>query len=324
MILSEHSIIAGFSFGDTRMKTKTSYYKIDQALPPRHWYQKRVGWFGKSLLAIVVMSMISAGSYGYIMNHNTVKQLAAQTTAPEKLRKVTAPISSDVENIIDVQFVLDKWAKQHSGETWSVTARSIDGPKFEAHLNQDKVYESASLKHLLVTLPLYQQIPAEQHKRIRLDSGKTMATCVNLMIRLAEPTCGKQVSDYIDYRKAGDALKKAGLIKTTLEGDKARTSSADMATFLGDMNSGNWQKNARDAVLKSLREQHLRTGIPRACPGCVVANEASESSAVHDVAIVQYSGGTYVLSIFTKDGSIDQISELTGKIQQKIIDTLSN
>jgi hypothetical protein len=306
------------------MKTKTPYYRIDQALPPRHWYQKRVGWFGKTFLTIVTLSMIGAGSYGYVMNRSTFGQLAAQTSAPNKLRKVTTPISSDIENIIDVQYVLDKWAEEHPGETWSVSARGLEGPTFVAHLNQDKSYESTSIKHLLMTLPLYEQIPAEQHKSIKLESGKTMATCVNLMIRLGNTTCGTQVSEYIDYRKAADTLKKIGLTKTTIEGSKARTTAADVTTFLANVHSGNMQKNARDALVKSLREQRIRNGIPAACPGCVIANEASGNSATHDVAIIQYNGGTYVLSIFTKDGSIDQMSELAGKIQQKILDTLSD
>lgn len=307
------------------MKTKITYYKIDQTLPPRHWYRKRVGWFGKSFLAILALSMFGASSYGYVMNRNMVKQLAAQTTAHDKLKKVTTqPISTDAENIIDVQFVLDRWSKEHPGETWSVSARSLDGAKFEAHLNQDKTYESTSLKNLIMTLPLFEQVPAEQHKNIKLESGKTMATCVNLMIRLGNTTCGTQVSEYIDYRKAADTLKKAGLNKTTFEDSKVRTTAADTVTLLAHINGGGMQKNSRDAVIKSLREQQLRVGIPTACPGCVVANEASENSATHDVAIVQYRGGTYVLSIFTKEGSIDQISELAGKIQQKIIDTAAD
>lgn len=305
------------------MKTKTTQYKINQTLPPRHWYQKRVGWFGKSFLAIVMLSVMGAGSYGYVVNRNTFGQLAAQTSTP-KLKKVTNPISSDVENIIDVQYVLDKWAKDHQGETWSVAARSLEGPKFEAHLNRSQSYESTSLKHLLMTLPLYEQIPAEQHQNIKLDSGKTMAACVNLMIRLGNTTCGTKVSEYIDYRKAGNTLKKAGLTKTTIEGDKAQTTAEDVTTFLAHINGGNLQKNARETLIKSLREQHLRSGIPASCPGCVIANEASKNSATHDVAIIQYSGGTYILSIFTKDGSVDQISELAGRIQQKIIDTQAN
>jgi hypothetical protein len=302
----------------------SNYYKIDQPLPPRHWYQKRVGWFGKTFLAIVTLSMVGASSYGYVMNRSTVKQLAAQTSTPTKLKKVTKLISSGAENIIDVQSVLDTWAKDHPTETWSITARSLDGPKFEAHLNQGKSYESASIKHLLMTLPLYEQIPAEQHKSIKLDSGKTMAACVNLMIRLGNTTCGVQVSDYIDYSKAGEVLKKAGLTKTTLEGDLAHTTAEDVATFLATINEGVLRKNAHDALIKSLREQHLRSGIPAACPGCVVANEASGSGTAHDVAIVQYNSGTYVLSIFTKDGSMGQINELAGRIQQKIIDILSH
>jgi hypothetical protein len=267
---------------------------------------------------------MGASLYGYVMNQNTVKNLAAQTTARETLKKVTDPITSDVENIIDVQYILDKWAKDHPGETWSATARSIDGSKFEAHLNQDKTYESTSLKYLLMTVPLYEQVPAEQHKGIKLESGKTMATCVNLMIRLADSSCGTQVSEYVDFRKAGDSLKKAGLSKTTFDGDKTRTTADDVATFLVAVNGGKLHKNAHDALLRSLREQHQRAGIPAGCPGCLVANEASENGVVHDVAIVQYSGGTYVLSVFAKNGSLSQISELAGKIQQKIIDTSAN
>jgi hypothetical protein len=175
-----------------------------------------------------------------------------------------------------------------------------------------------------MTVPLYEQIPAEQHKNIKLDSGKTMASCVNLMIRLADPTCAGLVSEYLDYGKAQNNLKKIGLSKTTLEPDNVRTTSDDMATLLTAVNNGVLPKNARDAVLKALREQYLRTGIPSGCPGCVIANEASQNGVVHDVAIVQYRGGSYALSVFTEDGSLQQVGELAGKIQQKIIDTTVN
>lgn len=303
------------------MKTKTSHYIIGQSLPPRHWYQKQVGWFGKGMVALLALTVISGGLYGKVMQQQNSAVLASQTSGLEKLHKTTQPLSSNNENIIDVQFVLDKWAKEKQGETWSITARSIEGPKFHAELQGDISYESTSAGQLLLTLPLFAQVPAEQHANIKLDSGKSMASCVNLMIRLGDTACGSEIAGYIDFRKIDSVMKKAGIKKTSFSGTKVKTTSDDMATFLVNVHGDTLQKNAKDSVLKSLREQHLRSGIPYACPGCVVANEASDTGTAHDVAIVQYSRGTYVLSIFTKNGSLTDISELTGRIQQKIIDT---
>ncbi len=306
------------------MKTKTTYYKIGQSLPPRHWYQRRVGWFGKSMVAVMALVVIGGGAYGKFMLHEESKVRASQSSRLEKLNKTTPVLSSSNENIIDVQFVLDRWAKERSGETWSVSARSIDGAKFQAQINGDKSYESVTAGQLLLTLPLFSQIPAEQHKGIQLSSGKKMEACVNLMIRLGDTDCGNQVAGYIDFRKVDGVLQKNGIKKTSFTGTKARTTADDMAAFMAVLQGGVLQKNAQDVVLKSLREQRIRSGIPAACPGCVIANEASESSSVHDVAIIQYNGGSYVLSIFTKDGSLADIAELSGRIQQKIIDTAAH
>lgn len=305
------------------MKTKTPYYKIGQSLPPRHWYQRRVGWFSKAMVAVLALVVVGGGVYGQVILRQNAQTLAAQTRGLEKVRKDVQPLSSDVENIVDVQFVLDKWAKAHAGQTWSVTARSLDGPRFDARINGDKLYESKTAGQLAMTLPLFTQIPAEQHKGIKLDSGKTMASCVNLMIRLGDTACGKEVSKYVDYRKVDGVFKKAGLAKTTLDSNKTQTTSDDMAALLASIRGDILPKGARDAVLKALREQQTRSGVPMACPGCLVANEATDTAGVHDVAIVEYSGGSYVLSVFTKDGSLADISELAGRIQQKILDTIS-
>lgn len=299
---------------------KSVYYKIGQNLPPRHWYQKPVGWFGKGMALLMALTVLGVGAYDKVMQQGSTVR-ASQSERLEKLHKATQPLSSSTENIIDVQFVLDKWAKEKQGETWSVTARSIDGPKIQAHIQGEKSYESTSVGQLLLTLPLFSQIPAEQHANIKLDSGKTMATCVNLMVRLGDTDCGNEVAGYVDFRKVDSVLQKVGIKKTSFTGTKARTTSDDVAAFLAAVQGDTLQKGARDAVLKSLREQQVRTGIPAACPGCLIANEASDTGVVHDAAIVQYAGGTYVLSIFTKDGSLADISELAGRIQQKIIDT---
>ena len=91
---------------------KAAYYRVDQMLPPRHWYQKSVGWFGKLLVGIFVISLSGAGVYGYILTQASVKSLSAEVANPNRLKKVSESIEpGNAENIIDVQFVLDAWAK---------------------------------------------------------------------------------------------------------------------------------------------------------------------------------------------------------------------
>ncbi len=308
---------------------KTKYYRIGQSLPPRHWYQRRVGWFGKALTVAMVISVTGAGSFGYILNRQAVQSFAAQTSGTEKLHKVTTSLTTSApENIIDVQFVLDKWAEENKGQKWSVVARSVNGPAFEGQLLGDKQYESVGLQKLLLPLPLFDQIPADQHKNIALKadpSRRSMQTCVDLMLRLANDACASALTRYIDFTKATDQIKKAGLTNTALTSASAKSSAADLARYVSIMQSDATSKTTRDTVMKLLHEQPKRGGIPSGCPGCTVANSPYSSPRLsYDAAVVSYRGGSYILVIMTDKGSTDQIGRLAGKIQQKILDTTTN
>lgn len=311
---------------------RAKYYRMGQVPPARHWYQRRIGWFGKLLTGTFVMSVLGLAGVGYVTMHNDQKSLAAETNQSEKLRKVTANQinNSGLENIIDVQYVLDKWSTDHPDQKFSVVAKSIDGPSFEAKLNQDKQYESLSVQKLFMLVPLFAQIPVEHQKNILVNaagSQKSIATCVDLMLRLSSNECGTAVGDYLDWKKAGEALKKDGFTHTsfTNKNTNVRTTADDTATLLQKLNGDLLTRTARDTVLRSMKEQRIRTGIPSACPGCTVADKTDESDPVtHDAGIVQYSKGSYVLVIFAKGSSLQDIAKLSGQIQQKILDTTSN
>lgn len=266
--------------------------------------------------------------YGYMLNKQTIKSFAAETANPDKLHKVTTSLSpTTAENIVDIQFILDQWARDHSGEKWSVVAKSQSGASFDARINADVQYESASMRKLLLAVPLYAQVPLESQKTVQVSHNgalKPMATCVDLMIRLNSDECESLVSSYVDTKKANETLKKAGLHKTTL-GAKTQTTAEDMAAYLAYVNGNELPRSAKDTLVKLLKEQQFKKGIPAGCPGCIDANKSDpDETVIHDVAIVNYRGGSYVLSIFTKDGSYSDISLLAGKIQQKILDTTSH
>lgn len=308
---------------------KTAHYRVGQTLPPRHCYQKSVGWFGKLLVGIFVISLSGAGVYGYILTQASVKSLSAEVANPSRLKKVSESIEpGNAENIIDVQFVLDAWAKKHPGETWSVAVQSIDGPQFSAHINQDIAYMSGSLQKLLTVMPLYEQVPAEHQKNIQLQVGGrtlSMRGCVDVMVRLSDQACSDAVAQYLDFAKASAELKKLGLNNTQYDGtQKVRTTAHDVMKYILALQSNTLPRPAQDTVMQLLREQAFRSGIPAACPGCQVANKSADNdSVVHDAALVRYNGGSYALTIMTRDGQSADISQLAGAIQQKILDTLT-
>lgn len=309
-------------------RSRPVFYRIDQTPPPKQWYNKRVGWFGKFLTMTLVLGFSGASVAGYMHVQKNVKTLSSQSTKQSDLTKATPTLaaSSEIQNIVELQPLLDKWVAQHPKQKWGIVAKSVSGPSFEARINPDKEFESASIYKLFLVLPLFNQIAVEHHKNINVTVNggqKSIATCVDLMLRLSNNECGKALGYYLNWNNADETLKRGGFSHTVFkESNNLRTSAGDTASFMEALNGDMFNRAAKDTIMRSLREQRWRDGIPAGCPGCIVANKTgSLDNVMHDAAIVQYKGGTYVLTIFSEGGSFKQIAELTGQIQQKILDT---
>lgn len=265
---------------------------------------------------------------GHQLTEDKVKTLAAQSSQQDALHKVTAsPLAAPVaENIVDLQPILDKWVADNPGQKWGIVAKSVDGPAFDASVNADREFQSASIYKLFLMLPLFNQIPAEHLKGINLTVNgkpKSADTCVDLMLRVSNNECGEAVGYYLNWQKADVVLKEKGFSHTVFgESSYLKTSAGDTAAFLQGLNGDMFTRTAREAIMTSLKQQRWRSGIPAGCPGCVVANKTGAiDNVMHDAAIVQYNGGTYILAVFSEGGTFSQIAQLTGKIQQQIIDT---
>lgn len=308
-----------------RSPKRPTSYSLGQVPPPQHWYQRRVGWYGKLLLTIMTVGVVGVGMFNYTTAKNDAKARAAATNQPDKLHKIAGSLPEpQTKNIVDMQPVIDNWVKAHPNQKWGIVVKSLDGPTFEASYKADKKFESASIYKLFLTLPLFQQIPAEHQKNIMVDVGgskKSLATCVDLMLRLSDNPCGEAVGDYLNWSKAQKALASAGFKDTKFGSDKIETSADDTALFLERLRGDMFNRPAKDTIMRSLYEQRWRSGIPAGCPGCLTANKTGSIDAVtHDAAIVKYNGGTYVLVVFSEGGTFRHIAELTGQVQQQIID----
>ena len=309
--------------------SSSTYYRLGQTPPPQHWYQKRMGWFGRFMTALIVIGVVGYSGASQIIHRKDQQALTAQTSQSTALNspKQTLSDNPDIENIVDLQPILDKWNKDHPGQKWAAVAKSLNGPSFEARLNADQQFESASIYKLFLTLPLFTQIPVEQQPNINVSvngSQKTIATCVDLMLRLSNNECGESIGNYVNWKKADTTLKKSGFSHTEFQKSGIKTSAGDTASFLEQLNGDMFTRTAKDIIMKSLYQQRYRDGIPAGCPGCIVANKTGQiDDVVHDAAIVKYKGGSYVLVIFSENGNFKQIAQLTGQIQQEILDSTS-
>ncbi len=306
---------------------RPAYYKLGQAPPAKHWYQKKVGWFGRAFVGLMIVSLIGVGVNGYVSVKSDSKALAAKSTESSKIAQVnTITENASLENIVDLQPIIDTWVKDHPGQKWGIVAKSMTGASFDARSNPDRQFESASIYKLFLTLPLFLQIPVEQQGNINVSVNggqKSIATCVDLMLRLSNNECGAAIGTYLNWAKADEALKRGGFTHTSFnQRDSLKTSAGDTASFLESLNDDMFNRNAKEVIMRSLREQRFRDGIPAGCPGCVTANKTGQiDNVMHDAAIVQYKGGSYILVIFSENGNFKQIAQLTGQIQQKILDT---
>lgn len=310
---------------------KSKYYHFEASPPPRHWYQRRVGIAGKVFLALILLGPISVYGINYSFTKQRAAQLSAATSQGDGLKKVTASTIADgpAENIVDVQFVLDKWANDHPGETWSVSAKSIEGPQFEAQINADASYKSASIYRLMLALPLFSEIPAEHQQNITVTASgaqTSLARCVDIMIRLSDAACARSAEDYISKTKAEAQFNKHGMKNTEfMANGMVRTTASDTTAYMASLYGDALPAASKNAVLRLLREQVNKTGIPVGCPGCIVANKSDPNEQlIHDTAIMQYKSGTYVLTIFSDSGDYAAVAQLAGKIQQKIVDTTTS
>ena len=310
-----------FTYASSKGPRKPAYYRLGQAPPARHWYQKRVGWFGRSFASLLVMSLLGASAYGYVTLRGTKQSYAANSSQSSQLNTVKQPLRSDqaADNIVNIQPILDEWVASHPGQKWGIVAKSLDGPTFEAKINPDRQFESASIYKLFLTLPLFLQIPVEQQGSVNVTVNggqKSIASCVDLMLRLSNNECGEAIGYFINWKKADELLKRGGFNHTVFnQSDSLKTSPGDTATFLEILNDDMFNRNAKEVIMRSLREQRFRDGIPAGCPGCITANKTGQiDNVMHDAAIVQYKGGSYVLVIFSENGTFGQIAQLTGQI----------
>lgn len=251
----------------------------------------------------------------------TVVQQASEI-AQEQVKPLEETLATVTPQIVDLQPILNTWAAQNPKQIWGIAVKSLSGPEFQAQLNADRQFRSASLYKLFLVQPLFSRYSLSQQQTTSVAS-RSVAACLDVMLRLSDNPCGEAIAQKLGWSKVTRELKAAGYMNTDFsKGERLVTSAGDTALFLERLNEGMLDEQSRATVMKSLLAQRWNKGIPAGCTGCQVANKTGNlGSIMNDAAIVQYAGGSYVLAIVSEGGSFKQIAELTRQIQSAITAT---
>jgi beta-lactamase class A len=240
---------------------------------------------------------------------------------PASTPAVSAPVAAK-DSTAKVQAVLNSWAATHSSQQWSVAIQGLEEDKTQASINADAKYDPASVFKLYFTYTLFQNysLSSLSNNFVNVDGrgSVSMKDCLDLMIKNSDNPCGVAMGNKIGWGKTTKALKAIGILNTDLNSMSGlSTTAGDMNLFLQQLASGKLiQPDAQQYLLSIMQVQKYRSGIPAGCNDCTVADKTGDLGFVrHDVAIVQYPGGSYTLAIMTNGAPYSQIAQLTSQIQ---------
>lgn len=319
------------SSGNKSSRSRAVVYRYGDGVYVEKWYQRRIKWPGVSLIVMLTVGLFAVTWQQRLALIGDGRAAVANTSVKSDAGTSVAQQMNDRElaaNIVDLQPLLDQWGRQHQGQRWSVVVKSIDGPSFDARLNENSLYETASLYKLFLVLPLKDKLPLEKWQQTHVPAGdksRTVAECVDMMIRLSDNSCGEAIGSYVGWSKATAAIKSAGFTHTDLilgADDQFQTAASDVATYLQQLDGQLLPEKMREKVLTSMGKQIFRQGIPAGCPGCTIQDKIGNINRVlHDAGIVTYSRGKYVLVVMSEDNrDYREIAKLSGQIQQHILD----
>jgi len=107
--------------------------------------------------------------WSLLASYNVNAAYSVRSTSANVSTISTTAAPSLASGIVNLQPVLDKWSKDHSGQHWSVAIKSLDGPSFSASVNGDDTYKIDGSYKIVLTLPLFAQMTLEKQQQTQSD-----------------------------------------------------------------------------------------------------------------------------------------------------------
>ncbi len=308
---------------------------VNAWLWPRRYYvySKKMPRIQPGPFVVAVMGGVIILSLGMLVRARVMPQalspaqakLVALPTIPEteKTSAQTPPTIEPVSSYIGLQQPVNNWINAHKSVQWGVDLQDVANPINQLSINAGESFEGASIYKLFLTIPLAARLPFSSWRSqyVWSEQGRrTYADCVQAMLSVSDNPCGVAVGSYLGWARVSQSLHSQGFGNTSLLNSPITTTAADTASYLVGLQQGKWfDAQTRTFILASLAQQRFRSGIPQGCSGCTVLNKTGQLDGyTHDAAIIQKGTHVYVLAIFSKGGSYEQIAQLSQLINSQI------
>lgn len=299
------------------------YYVPGRERPRRSLISRM--WFPVLSLLMLAGSVYCGYVYRTAMTAKTpLANAAAIDTGPSSPTKtpkvatvsvVTPPVQ---EQPLDISAVITRnGLDQNRAQIWSVAVYDIKNNRWLGEVNPNQQLFSASLYKLYVTYALSKKISFDQWDNKQV-AGHSLKSCVDLMLRVSDNTCGLAVGQLVGWNNVDKISKQYGFTDTIMNKPGGSvTTAGDTATFMSDLYQGKlFDQDTTAFVLSSLKNQVYRSGIPAGCTGCTVYNKTgNEGTDNHDAAIVQSGNNTYAVAILSEGSSMGRIANVEKAIE---------
>lgn len=249
-----------------------------------------------------------------IDNGGTAK-VATMTVAPT----VTYKRSYSKKTDTGLSAMIQQYAEDQGGIK-SVSLIELSGEHRRASFNADVQLVAASTYKLFVAYSTLRRIESGSWSWTdQILEGQDLSVCFNNMIVYSDNDCAEALLKKIGSGAATNEAGEIGCSKTSfITGTGyAKTSAADLALFLGQLQSGMIlnEQPSRDILINAMKRNTYRSGIPAGVAGEVADKVGFGEGIINDAAIVYSPGGTYILVIMSEGSYWGAVAELASEIE---------
>ena len=139
------------------------------------------------------------------------------------------------------------------------------------------------------------------------------------MLAKSDKDCTKALTDRLGLGTVHYAAQRLGYKDTQFnKKDAIQSTVADTGLLLERLyQSEGYDQTSREKIMAALQKPKKEEAIRRACQNCRVYNKTGDANGIrHDAALVIKNDKAYVVIIFSKDGSWQQMTEAAGIINR--------
>lgn len=278
------------------------------------------------LFFATVMICGGVGTYYRLKASQQPTNVASQAPSQPESAQLT-PTNYETPSKVRSQAVLEAqieaWGQSHSEQQWGAVVQQLTNGSLNVNYRAESPFHPASLETLLALQTLTSHYAYSTWNQPLAATGMSISDCVTKMIKDSDKNCTTAIGILIGWKGVNYELKKAGLTSTDLANydvNKLHTSASDVETYLHKFYQSP-DSPAKQFILKLLKQQTLRDGIPAGSPGCKVYDKAGEYGQYrNDAALVVCPKVTYNLVVLSKGGTYDQIADLSKLVNKFLTD----